>query len=109
MKTNFFTSAAMAIAMFATSTAALADNVKTDENQQDNQPQVAAVEDSTPADDQVAEKKAKPVSNFSDDTFGSRFERHLEIGEPCSSTRSRGSLCTSDPGRMESLSRSCRM
>ena len=108
MKTNFFTSATMAIAMFATSTVALADNVKTDENQQDNQPQVAAVEVSTPADDQVAEKKAKPVSNFSDDTFGARFERNLAISEPCTSTRSHGSLYTSDPGRAEAQTRPCR-
>lgn len=111
MKTNFFTSAAMAIAMFATSTVALADNVKTNEKQQDNQPQVAAVEASTPANEPVADiapKKAQHVSSFSDDTFGARFERNLEISEPCTSTRSHGSLYTSDPGRAEAQTRPCR-
>ena len=37
MKTNYFTSAAMAIAMFTISSAAMADNVQTTQNKQESQ------------------------------------------------------------------------
>lgn len=114
MKTNYITSAAMAIAMFTISSAAMADNVQTAQNKHEGQ--TAEVEaEAQPQPESLVETVAAPeprastrksAFDDSDNLIGPRFGSHLDLEEPRSSRRPDMSNCRCTcPGRIEAGSR----
>ena len=114
MKTNYFTSAAMAIAMFTISSAAMADNVQTAQNKQESQTAEVEAEAQPQPESQVEAVAApapratmrKSAFDGTDNLIGPRFGSHLDIKEPRSSRRpDMSDFRNTCPGRIEAGSR----